>query len=96
MPVIRDALNPHKASLIPQFWNKLESAKSGDPNLLPASGALALFDPESPNWKNAAVKVASELVAVNPVFLAAINAVIGQLQSYIDNLDALALECPLE
>ena len=35
-------------------------------------------------------------LSVNPVFLAAINAVIAQVQSYIDNLDAIALECPLE
>jgi hypothetical protein len=32
----------------------------------------------------------------NPVFLAAINLVIGQVQAFIDQLDALEIDCPLE
>jgi hypothetical protein len=35
-------------------------------------------------------------LTVNPVFLAAINAVLAQVQRYVDELDAVSLECPLE
>ena len=35
-------------------------------------------------------------LAANPVFLTAINLVIGQVQAYIDQLDAIEIDCPLE
>lgn len=35
-------------------------------------------------------------LAANPAFLAAINAVIGQVQAFIDQLDAFEVDCPLE
>jgi hypothetical protein len=33
---------------------------------------------------------------INPAFIVAINAVIGQVQAFIDQLDALQINCPLE
>jgi hypothetical protein len=35
-------------------------------------------------------------LAANPAFLLAINAVIGQVQAYIDQLDGIEIDCPLE
>jgi hypothetical protein len=35
-------------------------------------------------------------LSVNPIFLAAINQVLGQVQAYLDQLDALSIDCPLE
>ena len=32
----------------------------------------------------------------NPAFLAAINLIVGQVQSFLDQLDALQIDCPLE
>jgi formylglycine-generating enzyme required for sulfatase activity/tetratricopeptide (TPR) repeat protein len=69
-PVLRDALEPHRATLVPKLWSVLESAKPGDASLLPAAGALADYDPDSPQWEAAGVNVAQALVTVNPVFLA--------------------------
>jgi hypothetical protein len=35
-------------------------------------------------------------LTANPAFLIAINVVIGQVQAFIDQLDALEIDCPLE
>jgi hypothetical protein len=35
-------------------------------------------------------------LTINPAFLAAINQGIGLVQAYIDQLDALEIDCPLE
>ena len=45
LPVLRDALKPHRATLTPKLWTVLESAKPGDASLLPAASALASYDP---------------------------------------------------
>ena len=68
--VLRDALKPHRAD--PRrlkLWSILDAAKAGDTRLLPAAGALALYEPESPRWADLGGKVAQALVTVNPVFL---------------------------
>src|SRR5271157_1205457 len=69
VPVIRDALKPHQASLIPKLWSTLESAKPGDVRLLRAASALAGYDGTSPRWEAVGGKVAEALVTVNPVYL---------------------------
>ena len=69
IPILRDALQEHRTRLTPQLWAVMESARPDEPRLLPASGALALFDPESPRWAEVGGKVARALVSVNPVFL---------------------------
>ena len=50
LPVLRDALKPHRSTLTPKLWTVLESAKPGDASLLPAAGALALYDPDDAKW----------------------------------------------
>ena len=70
--MLRDALKPHRADLTPKLWAVLESAKAGDPRLLPAAGALAGYDPENPRWDDVGGKVAQALVTVNPVFLGSV------------------------
>src|SRR5271166_5664408 len=69
VPVIRDALKPHQASLIPKLWSTLDSAKPGDVSLLRAASALADYDGTSPRWEAVGGKVADALVTVNPVYL---------------------------
>ena len=69
VPVLRDALEPHQTGLSPKLWSVLDSAKPGDPSLLPAASSLALYDPQSPRWTEVAAKVAQGLVTANLVYL---------------------------
>jgi serine/threonine protein kinase/formylglycine-generating enzyme required for sulfatase activity len=67
--VLREALKPHRSQLTPKLWLELDSAQPGEKRLLCAAGALALYDPENPEWATHGAKVAQTLVKVNPVFL---------------------------
>ena len=67
--VLRDALTPHRADLALRLWGVLDTVKAGDTRLLPAAGALAAYEPESPLWADRGGKVAEALAKVNPVFL---------------------------
>ena len=69
LPVLRDALKPHRSTLTPKLWTVLESAKPGDASLLPAASALADYDPDNAKWEAVGGKVAQALVSVNSVFL---------------------------
>ena len=71
VPVLRDALEPHQTGLTPKLWSVLDSAKPGDPSLLPAASSLALYNPQSPRWNEVGAKVAEELVTTNLVYLRA-------------------------
>ncbi len=68
--VLRDALQGHRSTLTPKLWKILESAKPGDPGLLPAAGALASYAPDDGNWDAEGGKVARALVSVNSLVLA--------------------------
>jgi serine/threonine protein kinase/formylglycine-generating enzyme required for sulfatase activity/tetratricopeptide (TPR) repeat protein len=67
--VIRDALNPHRATLVPKLWTTLDSAQPDDVSLLPAASALADYDPTNERWESVGGKVAQALIRVNPVLL---------------------------
>jgi len=67
--VLRDALKPHQATLVPKLWSVLDSAQPGDASLLPAASALADYDAASPRWESVGGKLAQALIRVNPVFL---------------------------
>ena len=69
LPVIRDALKPHRSTLVPKLWSVLDSAKPGEVSLLPAASALSDYDTTSPRWESTGSKVAQALVSVNPVYL---------------------------
>jgi serine/threonine protein kinase/formylglycine-generating enzyme required for sulfatase activity/tetratricopeptide (TPR) repeat protein len=69
LPVLREALRPHQSRLVAQLWSVLEAARPGIADLLPAAGALAVYDPESPRWQPVADRVSQALVTVNSVFL---------------------------
>jgi len=71
LPVMRDALKPYQATLVPKLWSALDSAQPGDVNLLPAASALADYDATSPSWESVGGKVVQALIRVNPVFLGA-------------------------
>jgi formylglycine-generating enzyme required for sulfatase activity len=69
LPVLRDALRPHRFTLTPKLWAVLESAKPGDPRLLPGASALASYEPDDARWEALGGKVSGALVSVNPVYL---------------------------
>ncbi len=69
LPVLRDALKIHRATLTPRLWTVLESANPGDLSLLLAASALADYDAASPRWESLGGKVMQALIRVNPVFL---------------------------
>jgi serine/threonine protein kinase/formylglycine-generating enzyme required for sulfatase activity len=63
--VIRDALKPHRASLIPKLWVALDSAHPGDDSLLPVASALADYDANSERWESVGGKLTQALIRVN-------------------------------
>jgi eukaryotic-like serine/threonine-protein kinase len=65
LPVLRDALRPHRSQLASKLWSELQAARPGDDRLLPAAGALALYDPENARWAELGDKAAQALVTVN-------------------------------
>jgi len=69
LPVVRDALRIHRATLTPKLWTIVESAKPGDARLLPAAGALASYAPDDGKWEAAGDKLARALVAVDAIVL---------------------------
>jgi serine/threonine protein kinase/formylglycine-generating enzyme required for sulfatase activity/tetratricopeptide (TPR) repeat protein len=69
LPVLRDALKPHRAILSARLWTVLESAKPGDASLLPCASALASYDPDDTKWEAEGDKVARALVSVDAIFL---------------------------
>jgi formylglycine-generating enzyme required for sulfatase activity len=70
VPVIRDALAPHKDSLLGKLWAVVERPEKGEESRrLRAASALAKYDPESQRWGKAGALVANDLVLENPVYL---------------------------
>jgi len=69
LPVLRVLLQPYQWKLAARLWSVLETAKPGEPALLPAASALALYAPEDPRWTRHAAKIAELLVRSNPLAL---------------------------
>ncbi len=69
LPMLRDALNAHRSTLIPKLWSIVERAEPGDPSLLPAAIALADYDATSERWESSGGKLVQALIAVNPMVL---------------------------
>ncbi len=70
VPVIGDALAPHKDRLLDTLWAAVEKPEKGkESERLRAASALAQYDPDNPRWGMAGVLVDSDLVLENPVFL---------------------------
>jgi serine/threonine protein kinase/formylglycine-generating enzyme required for sulfatase activity len=84
VPVIRDALAPHKEPLVDKLWTIVEAPDKGkELQRLRAAAALAKFDPANPKWAKAQQAVGNDLVAVPAVYVAlwmeALRPVRGQL-----------------
>jgi formylglycine-generating enzyme required for sulfatase activity len=72
VPVIRDALAPHKDELLGNLWAVVEAPEKGNENQrLRAAAALASYDPENERWPKVQEAVANDLVTVPLVYLAA-------------------------
>ena len=69
LPVLRDSLKTHRASLTPKLWAVLESAKPDELSLLPSACALASYAPDDAQWEFVGSKVAQALVSVNAILL---------------------------
>ena len=70
VPVIRDALAPHKDALLDKLWAVAEGPDKGkESQRLQAASALAKYDPESERWTKAQEGVGNDLVAVPAVYL---------------------------
>ena len=70
VPVIRDALTPHKEQLLDKLWTVVEKPDNGkEPQRLRAAAALAKFDPKSEKWAKANALVVNDLVLEDIAFL---------------------------
>ena len=60
--VIRDALAPHKDGLLEKLWTVVEKPdQAKEAQRLRAATALALYDPDNPQWDNASPPVVKNL-----------------------------------
>jgi formylglycine-generating enzyme required for sulfatase activity len=70
VPVIRDALAPHKEAILERLWAVAEKPEPGPAKQrLRAAAALASYDPESAKWANVQTAVGDDLVKEPAVFL---------------------------
>src|SRR5262249_33113641 len=70
VPVIRDALAPHRKELVDRLWAVVEAPEKGkEPQRLRAAAALAKYDPESEKWAKAQEGVGNDLVGVPAMHL---------------------------
>jgi eukaryotic-like serine/threonine-protein kinase len=70
VPVIRDALAPHKDKLLEKLWAVVEKPERGkESQRLRAAAALAGYEPESENWAKCSPLVVNNLVLENPLYL---------------------------
>ncbi len=70
VPVIVDALAPHKQELLEKLWSVVENPGKGkEKQRLRAAAALASFDSESDKWVKYSPSIVSDLVLENPFFL---------------------------
>ncbi len=70
VPVIRDALVPHKVELLLKLWSVVETPEKGkEHQRVRAAAALAKYDPEGEKWAKAGALVVNSLVQENPVYL---------------------------
>jgi hypothetical protein len=70
VPVIRDALEPHKERLVARLWAVAERPeKDKEPQRLRAAAALAQYDPESRLWAEVQEAVGDDLVKEPAVYL---------------------------
>ena len=70
VPVIRDALIPHKNALLGKLWSVVETPEKGkEPARLRAAAVLAKFDPDGEKWAQCSSAIVNDLVRENPIFL---------------------------
>ncbi len=70
VPVVCDALAPHKDALLDKLWTVVESSEQGKKShRLQAASALAKYDPENDKWAAAQAAVGNDLVGEPAVYL---------------------------
>ena len=68
LPVVRDALKPHREELVERLWSVLEQFEE-EGQYLQAASALALYAPSSARWQTVGSKVARAMVRVSAAHL---------------------------
>jgi eukaryotic-like serine/threonine-protein kinase len=72
VPVIRDALAPHRDRLLDRLWAVAQTPEKGrEAHRLRAAAALARYDPDAAQWAKVRDVVAADLVKVPAVYLSA-------------------------
>jgi serine/threonine protein kinase/formylglycine-generating enzyme required for sulfatase activity len=70
VPVIRDALAPHRDELLARLWAVVQAPEKGKgPQRLRAAATLAGYDPDSERWAACGAAVVEDFVQENPVYL---------------------------
>ena len=70
VPVIRDALAPHKEALLDKLWTVVETPERGkESQRLRAAAALAKYDPDNEKWANVQDAVGNDMVKVPSVYV---------------------------
>jgi formylglycine-generating enzyme required for sulfatase activity len=70
VPVIGDALAPHKDALKEKLWKVVTTPDKGkESRRLRAAAALAKYDPDNEKWTEASAPVVNDLVLENAIFL---------------------------
>jgi formylglycine-generating enzyme required for sulfatase activity len=70
VPVLREALAPHRAELVRRLWTVVKKPEQGkESQRLRAAAALATYDPESEHWARCSPLIAQDLVRENLLFL---------------------------
>jgi serine/threonine protein kinase/formylglycine-generating enzyme required for sulfatase activity len=90
LPVLRDALTPHRADLVGPYWAVLTAERDNPDRRFRAAAALAAFDPVGPRWEGAAPWVAGHLVGqpslVRSRWVDALRPVKGRLVPHLETL----------
>jgi formylglycine-generating enzyme required for sulfatase activity len=70
VPVIRNALTPHKDALLDRLWSTVEKPENGkESQRLRAAAALAVYDPRSEKWSKSRHAVADDIAITSAVHL---------------------------
>ncbi len=69
VPVIRDALLPHKRAIAERLWGVLTDGRVSADRRLRVACALAEYDPTGPRWVDVRRAVVDKLLAENPLLV---------------------------
>src|SRR5204862_541812 len=69
LPILRDALDDHRQSVVQRLWTVLEDGKADGGRRLRAACALATYEPDSSRWVGVRAAVTEQRVKQGPFAL---------------------------